>query len=210
MIWKLDNVNAWASHRLAYRNVVDIAHCARYTAFRSPAPVDLDATTMLAHSFPPIARPDSTVLILGTMPGKVSLREQQYYAHPRNLFWSITGDILGFDSESAYAERVSSLETRGVALWDVLQSCTRKSSLDSDIDMSTIVPNDFNHFFAAHSHIRKVCFNGAKAAALYSRHVQPHLRGAPEVEYLQLPSTSPANAAISRAEKLRAWSAITP
>jgi hypoxanthine-DNA glycosylase len=160
------------------------------------------------HSFPPIASADSWVLILGTMPGKVSLRERQYYAHPQNAFWRITAEILGFDAASAYSVRVSSLKAEGVAVWDVLKSCTRASSLDSDIDTSTIVPNDFRRFFATHPHVRRVCFNGAKAAALYSRYVQPHLRGVPSVEHLRLPSTSPANAAIPRADKLRAWRAI--
>lgn len=163
---------------------------------------------MHCRSFPPIASPGSWVLILGTMPGKVSLREQQYYAHPQNLFWRITAEILGFDATSAYPLRVSSLKDHGVALWDVLQSCTRESSLDADIVAHTIVPNDFGHFFTACPDIRRVCFNGAKAAALYARHVKPFLQDAPTVEYVQLPSTSPANAAIPRADKLRAWSVI--
>jgi len=163
---------------------------------------------MHCRSFPPIAGSDSQVLILGTMPGKVSLREQQYYAHPQNLFWRITAEILGFDATSAYPLRVSSLKDHGVALWDVLQSCTRESSLDADIETSTIVPNDFDRFFAACPCIRRVCFNGAKAAALYARHVEPFLQDAPIVEYVRLPSTSPANAAIPRAEKFRAWSVI--
>lgn len=101
---------------------------------------------MHCRSFPPIASPGSWVLILGTMPGKVSLREQQYYAHPQNLFWRITAEILGFDATSAYPLRVSSLKDHGVALWDVLQSCTRESSLDADIVAHTIVPNDFGRF----------------------------------------------------------------
>ena len=163
---------------------------------------------MHCRSFPPIAGSDSQVLILGTMPGKVSLREQQYYAHPQNLFWRITAEILGFDATSVYPLRVSSLKDHGVALWDVLQSCTRESSLDADIETSTIVPNDFDRFFAACPCIRRVCFNGAKAAALYARHVEPFLQDAPTVEYVRLPSTSPANAAIPRAEKFRAWSVI--
>jgi TDG/mug DNA glycosylase family protein len=142
------------------------------------------------------------------MPGKVSLRERQYYAHPQNAFWRITGEILGFDPASTYATRVSSLKSYGIALWDVLKSCTREGSLDSDIDESTIVTNDFRRFFDAHRHVRLVCFNGAKAAALYSRHVQPRLRGALAHEHLRLPSTSPANASIPRAEKLRSWSVI--
>jgi len=163
---------------------------------------------MHCHSFPPIALPDSWVLILGTMPGKVSLRERQYYAHPQNAFWKITAEILGFDGAGPYPVRVSMLQTHGVALWDVLKSCTRESSLDSDIDPSSIVPNDFGRFFTSHPKIRRVCFNGAKAAALYSRHVQPHLADTMGVEYVQLPSTSPANASVTRAEKLRAWRVI--
>ena len=163
---------------------------------------------MHSHSFPPIASPDSRVLVLGTMPGKVSLRERQYYAHPENAFWRITAEILGFDAGSAYPVRVSALESHGIAVWDVLKSCTRESSLDSDIDESTIVPNDFKRFFATHPLIQRVCFNGAKAAALYTRHVQPRLGSPVSVEHLRLPSTSPANAAVSRAEKLCAWRVI--
>jgi len=163
---------------------------------------------MQIHSFPAIADHDSRVLVLGTMPGKVSLRQQQYYAHPRNLFWRITAEILGFDAGSAYPVRLASLAMNRVALWDVLQSCTRESSLDSDIEASSIVPNDFPRFFALYPNIRRVCFNGAKAAQLYRRHVQPLLREAQGVEYLRLPSTSPANASIPREEKMRAWSAI--
>lgn len=163
---------------------------------------------MRIHSFPPIARADSNVLILGSMPGKASLRAQQYYAHPQNTFWKITAEVLGFDAASAYPVRASSLVAHRIALWDVLQSCTRESSLDSDIDTSTIVINDFASFFAAHPQIRRICFNGAKAAALFSRNVKPILENASTIEYLQLPSTSPANASIPWAEKLRAWAAI--
>lgn len=163
---------------------------------------------MHCHSFPPISRPDARLLILGSMPGKVSLRDQQYYAHPQNAFWRITADVLGFDAASPYPDRVTALQSHRIALWDVLKSCTRESSLDADIDPSTIVPNDFASFFAKHSQIRRVCFNGAKAATLFARHVTPTLPSTLELELLQLPSTSPANAGVSRAEKLRAWQAI--
>jgi len=163
---------------------------------------------MYCHGFPPIAVPDSWILILGTMPGKISLREQQYYAHPQNAFWKFAAEILGFDAASPYFQRVASLKTHGVAVWDVLKSCTRESSLDSDIDPSSIVPNDFKNFYAAHPAIRRVCFNGAKAAALYTRYVQPHLQDMVAVEHLRLPSTSPANVRIPRAEKRDAWRVI--
>lgn len=142
------------------------------------------------------------------MPGTMSLRERQYYANPRNAFWKIAAEILGFDAASPYPVRVSMLKAHGVALWDVLKSCTREGSLDSDIDPATIVPNDFRRFFAGHPRIGRVYFNGARAQALYARHVQPNLPEARAVEYLRLPSTSPANAGVPQAEKLRAWRVI--
>ena len=164
----------------------------------------------VAHvcGFPPIVAAGSRVLILGTMPGKESLRRQQYYAHPKNAFWKMVGEILGFDAESPYEVRASLLSASGVALWDVLQSCARESSLDSDIDRGTVVPNDFVDFFAAHPDIRRVCFNGAAAEELFRKHVQPLLSVQTKIEYVRLPSTSPANAAIPYAEKLRAWQVI--
>ena len=89
-------------------------------------------------------------------------------------------------------------------MWDVLQTCVREGSLDSDIDESSAVPNDFAGLFAGHPQIRRVCFNGAKAEALFKRHVQAHLLD-PDIEFLRLPSTSPANASVPVGEKMRAW-----
>jgi double-stranded uracil-DNA glycosylase len=148
------------------------------------------------------------VLILGTMPGKVSLRERQYYAHPQNGFWRIVGGILGFDPASPYDARVAAVQAAGIAIWDVLQSCIRESSLDSAIDASSALPNDFAAFFAEYPQIQRICFNGAKAEALYMKHVRPRLTANPDVQHLRLPSTSPANASWSLPEKVRAWQAV--
>ena len=160
------------------------------------------------HSFPPIARPTARVLILGTMPGRASLREGQYYAHPQNLFWRILGEILGFDPASTYATRVAFIRSADIAVWDVLRSCIRASSLDSAIEASSAVPNDFAGFRAEHPEIRRICFNGAKAEALYMRHVRPRLPPDRGVQHLRLPSTSPANASWPLPEKIRAWRVI--
>ena len=174
------------------------------------APSPAGVTRLQIHSFPPIASRLSRVLILGTMPGKASLRERQYYAHPRNLFWPILGEILGIDPAHPYEARVAAVRSAGIAVWDVLRSCTRASSLDSDIDALSVVPNDFAAFLAEHPEIRRICFNGATAEALYMRHVRPRLAAAPEVRHLRLPSTSPANASVPLADKLRAWRSIVP
>jgi TDG/mug DNA glycosylase family protein len=159
------------------------------------------------HSFPPIESSIARVLILGTMPGRVSLRERQYYAHPQNAFWRIAGTIMGFDPASPYAVRVALMRAAGIAIWDVLKSCTRQSSLDSDIVYSSAVPNDLPGFLGEHPQIRRICFNGAKAEALFARHVRPRLAADPDVHYVRLPSTSPANASVPWPAKLQAWQA---
>lgn len=160
------------------------------------------------HSFPPIESRMSRVLILGTMPGRVSLRERQYYAHPQNAFWRIIGAIVGFDPASSYQTRVAFVRSAEIAVWDVLKSCIRGSSLDSAIDSSSVVPNDFGTFFGKHPQIHRICFNGAKAEALYAKHVRPRLAGSPDIQYVRMPSTSPANASLPFSKKLQAWQTI--
>lgn len=149
------------------------------------------------------------VLILGTMPGKISLAKQQYYGHPQNAFWRILGELLQFDAKADYTARIQQLTENNIALWDVLKFCVRESSLDTDIERDSEVPNDIVQLLKTHRTIRRVCFNGGKAAQLYRRHILPQI---PEnfraIEYSPLPSTSPAHAGMRYAEKLAAWRAI--
>jgi len=168
-----------------------------------PEPGDADEV----ESFPPVASPDARCLILGSMPGVASLRAARYYAHPRNAFWPIMGELLGFPPEQPYAARLQALQSAGIALWDVIAGCRRRGSLDADIVGSSVRPNDFAGFFARHRAIRRVCFNGGAAEQAFRRHVQPQLDLA-GIELCRLPSTSPAHAGLSRADKLAAWSVI--
>jgi len=160
------------------------------------------------QSFAPIETADARILILGSMPGEASLRAGQYYAHPRNLFWRIMGELLGTDPGSPYEQRIQALKSARIALWDVLYSCRRKGSLDSNIDHESLVPNDFAAFFLSHPQITRVFFNGTKAEQCYRKHMQP-VTGIESIEYLRLPSTSPANASLSYERKLDAWRVIT-
>jgi hypoxanthine-DNA glycosylase len=159
-------------------------------------------------SFPPLARADARVLILGSMPSRESLARQQYYAHPRNAFWPILGELLGTDSDD-YGERARLAMAHGIAIWDVLRECVRPGSLDSAIDERTAVANDFTEFFRTHPGIRRVFFNGAAAEKLYLRRVLPTLAPpAARLPHRRLPSTSPAHASLNRAQKAAAWRPI--
>ena len=163
---------------------------------------------MRVHSFPPISDTGSRLLILGSMPGKASLRAGQYYAHPQNAFWKIIGTSLQIDQAAPYESRVAALREHGIALWDVLKSCTRESSLDSDVVGSSIVVNGFPEFLRAHPRIDTVCFNGAKAADIYRKHALSGLTELVDLTYHRLPSTSPANASVPYARKVAAWRAV--
>ena len=159
------------------------------------------------HSFEPIEDRNAEVLILGSMPGTRSLTAGEYYAHPHNVFWRILCELLHFDAASSYETRVRALKSARIALWDVLHSCVRAGSLDAMIENDTQTANDFRRFFGGHRKIRRVFFNGAKAEACYRRHVLREI-GPGTISYSRLPSTSPANASMSFAHKLRAWRAI--
>ena len=147
------------------------------------------------------------VLVLGSMPGVASLTAQRYYAHPRNVFWRIAAEVFGFDAELPYDERLAQLAAHGVALWDVLATCERSGSLDSAISRATAQVNDFVTYFADHPQVSHVCLNGAAAADLYERRVLPALPDSlrQRLSSFRLPSTSPANAAVSYPAKLAAW-----
>jgi TDG/mug DNA glycosylase family protein len=151
---------------------------------------------------PPVVDAGATILILGAFPGEESLRRQQYYAHPRNLFWDMMGAVCGAGRDNTYAERVAVVRGHGIALWDVVGSCSRVGSMDADIRPGGFTVNDFRSFLARYP-INCIFFDGAKAAELFRRHVLPTLTEPPEL--IVLPSTSPANARISKQEKVGRW-----
>ncbi len=152
-----------------------------------------------SEGFPPLARTDAQVLILGSLPGQKSLADQEYYAHPQNAFWKIMQEIYGIDGD--YAERCEGLVRNRVALWDVLRSAVRPGSMDADI--STPVANDFITFLNAHPDVSLIAFNGRKAEQLFRRMVK--LSQEPTIALASLPSTSPAYASLSFSGKLHAW-----
>ena len=159
------------------------------------------------QGFGPIAAPDAVLLILGSMPGKVSLVRGEYYAHPQNLFWPFMQALFGAGRDLPYTERIAALVRQRIAVWDVLQECHRTSSLDSDIKPDSMQVNDFAAFFSQHPQIRHVFFNGGTAEHVFRRLVVPTLN-TEDLRFMRLPSTSPANASIPFADKLASWQAV--
>jgi len=159
----------------------------------------------LLQGFSCIARRDARLLILGSMPGQASLDQDQYYAHPRNSFWYIMGQLFGAGPECSYAQRLEILQQEHIALWDVVHRCARKGSLDADIEHDTVEPNNLQGLFDQCTDIRHVFFNGRKAAELYRRMIEPSLVMPYTISYLTLSSTSPAHASLDREGKLLQW-----
>lgn len=116
------------------------------------------------------------------------------------------GDLYAAGPELAYESRLQTLLHNKIALWDVIASCHRPGSLDSDISKRGLLINDFTGFLTGHPDITHICFNGQKAASLFNTMVAPGL--AIDLEMINLPSTSPAHAAKSYADKLEAWAII--
>lgn len=156
-------------------------------------------------SMAPWIHEDCRFLILGSMPGRISLEKAAYYAHPRNAFWPLLYDLFegreGGEGEGSLSKRAL-LAKYQLGLWDVLASCQRKGSLDSAIRQGQV--QDFTAFYARYPGIEAVFFNGKKAYQDY-RKSQDMSEGR---EYISLPSTSPAYT-ISYQEKRRAWSTLS-
>ncbi len=155
----------------------------------------------LLSSFLPIIDEESRILILGSMPGVESLRLQQYYGNPRNQFWKLIYELFDTQASQDYAERVSFIKSKKIAVWDVIGNCYREGSLDSNIRDEKV--NDFSALFKAYPGIKTVMFNGGKAYETYKKWIG--FGTIPNLTFHKLTSSSPANTK-KYEEKLREWS----
>lgn len=143
----------------------------------------------LKRSFPPVADARTRVLVLGSLPGEMSLAQARYYAHPQNQFWRLIGGVVGVELHALpYDDRLAVLRSAGVGLWDVVGSASRRGSLDAAIrDHSA---NPLAEFVRTLPALRAVAFNGGKAAVLGAR-----LLADAGLTLIRLPSSSPAHTA---------------
>ncbi|WP_187296337.1 DNA-deoxyinosine glycosylase [Tepidibacter mesophilus] len=153
-------------------------------------------------SFSPIIDSKSTILILGSIPGKESLRQNQYYAYNQNQFWKIIYSLFDTPIDDDYNKKILFLKKNNIALWDVIKSCYREGSLDSNIKMEEA--NNFESLFNRYPNIEYVFFNGLKAYNVFKKKVGLNFEN---IKFQRLESTSPANT--KRFEyKLDNWSII--
>jgi hypoxanthine-DNA glycosylase len=159
-------------------------------------------STPVSVGFAPVAKPDARILILGSLPSERSLAKGEYYAHPQNAFWAIMRELAGASGD--YRQRCAAVTAAGIAIWDVLSQSVRPGSMDADICLDSAQVNDFQTFFSQHSNLQRVLFNGKKAEQMFARFVKTSELQT-RVKFVGLPSTSPAYAAMSFADKLARW-----
>ena len=153
-------------------------------------------------SFSASINKEAKVLVLGSMPGVKSLREAQYYAHPQNRFWKLMERICGCENlhEQNYEDKLKTLLDNKIALWDVIQSCTRTGSLDSNIHNE--VPNDIRSLLKDFPNIKTICLNGNKSYSAFKKHFPDILQ---THSCHKMPSTSPANARYTLNDLYSLW-----
>ena len=155
------------------------------------------------QSFKPVIPESPRVLILGSMPGVESLKQQQYYAHPSNAFWYCISSLSNMmKPPKEYSERIGLLHLYHIALWDVCCNCNRDGSLDSNI--KNVKPNAINELLKEHDTIKLVLFNGTTVQSLFKK----YFKYMDNVEYICMPSTSPTNARMKRADKVEKWKSV--
>jgi double-stranded uracil-DNA glycosylase len=157
----------------------------------------------------PVIDEKSRVLILGTLPGAESLRQQRYYSDRRNRLWALLESVFGASAGTTYAERLEFLSSHGIALWDVLRSAEREGSSDAAIAQPE--PNAFAELFVRFPALHRVAFNGTKAESLWLTHIVPRSDVPHDrlvTKTLPSSSASPGRYVLPFEEKLARWSAF--
>jgi hypoxanthine-DNA glycosylase len=153
-------------------------------------------------ALPACVNAKTRVLVLGSLPGERSLAAREYYAHPSNAFWWLIGEVLGESDlpQRPYEERLPRLLAHGLGLWDVIESASRKGSLDTAIRDAE--HRDLALFGRSLPNLRAIAFNGKSAAQRGRR----QLRGTELAwDLIDLPSSSAAHASLGRVDKLSVW-----
>lgn len=153
------------------------------------------------HNLKPIYNANSKVLILGSFPSVKSRESNFFYGHPQNRFWQVLAILFQEETPTNIEEKKEFLLKNEIAVWDVISKCDIIGSSDSSIknvqatDLSMILDN---------SQITRIFTNGKLAGKLYNTYQVEKTK----IEMIQLPSTSPANAAFSLEKLVENWKVV--
>ena len=159
----------------------------------------MNLNSNLSHSLSPLIYKDVEILILGSLPGKKSIELKEYYGHPRNRMWKILCAITNCDLPTDYGSKKIFLQKNKIGLWDVASSAERKGSLDSNIKKE--IPNDVDKLLIDFPSIKVIGFNGKKSEIMFNKFFELNQT----IKYVPLPSSSPANMAISFEDICLRW-----
>jgi hypoxanthine-DNA glycosylase len=172
------------------------------TKIREGKDVSNSISILTKTSFEPISNDNTTIIILGTLPGDKSIELGEYYGHSRNRFWKIISTITENDLPITYSDKKKLLIKTKIGIWDVAYKANRKGSLDNAIVEED--PNDLDGFIDTHKNLKIIGFNGKKAEAIFNKYFDRRSG----IKYITLPSTSPANTSIDKDNICNQWRKI--
>ena len=157
--------------------------------------------THVTHEFPALYDRESRVLLLGSIPSPKSREMAFYYGHPQNRFWKVMAAVLGESVPETIAQKKAMLKKHHVALWDVLDSCTIVGASDTSIEDPVV--NNIKDLVKK-SKVTHIFCTGATAHKLYQKLCAKDVG----IDAIKLPSTSPANCAVSLEKLVAAYKVI--
>lgn len=155
--------------------------------------------TYIVHPFRPLYDTDSRILILGSLPSVKSREQGFYYGHPRNRFWSMLAGVWKEQIPVTVEEKQKFILSHHLALYDVIESCDIAGSSDSSI--RNVKPADLQEIME-NAEIGKILVNGQTAGKYFKK----YQKEAYQKIFRVMPSTSPANAAVSLEKLIDCWS----
>ena len=164
-------------------------------------PTSKATRTRVTHEFPALYDRESQVLMLGSIPSPKSREMAFYYGHPQNRFWKVMAAVLGEDIPETIPQKKAMLKKHHIALWDVLDSCTIVGASDTSIEDPVV--NNIGELVKK-SKVSRIFCTGTTAYNLYKKFCANDVG----IEAIKLPSTSPANCAVSLEKLVEAYKVI--
>lgn len=160
-----------------------------------------DKYSRIVHPLEPLYDENSKILILGSFPSVKTREYGFFYGHKQNRFWKIMENLFDASLTRDIEERRDFLLSHNIAVFDSIYACDIIGS--SDASIKNVVQSDLKEVVEG-SKISKVFCNGGTSFKYYKKYHRDIL----EIEAIQLPSTSPANARYSLEDLIEEWKII--